>query len=111
MKICKMQMRSNVVLFTKMHLKNASQNDSLSLQIKVYFAINDFVETNHNKTLTNLDLPKTQNLNKTYKHTPTNDKNTLQEKQKQNLTNKPKWKKKSCFESAKVAIVLVSIML
>jgi len=106
-----MQMRSNVVLVYKDALKKC-KSKWLSFTSNQSVLCNKwFVETNHNKTLTNLDLPKTQNLNKTYKHTPTNDKNTLQEKQKQNLTNKPKWKKKSCFESAKVAIVLVSIML
>jgi hypothetical protein len=51
-------------LFTKMGLRSASQNNSLLFQIKVWFAIDDHAQTNHNKNTTNLDLSKTQNLKK-----------------------------------------------
>jgi hypothetical protein len=56
---------------------------------------------NHNKTSTNLDLPKTQNLNKPYKYTPTNDKSTIQEKKKTKPNKQTKMEKKIMFLKCK----------
>ncbi len=39
-------------LFAQMGLLSASQNESLSLQIKVSFVIDDLAQTNHNKNST-----------------------------------------------------------
>ncbi len=47
-------------LFTNMGLKNVSQNDSLSFQIKVWFVIDGPTQTNHNKNLTTPIYPKSK---------------------------------------------------